>query len=143
MASGEIDDPVPINTDFLRSAGRHFFQVVTHPLTNPSLFPDLHQFLLEIGPSLRELDSGTCFYFTSDPEWDSMNRTFIVRYDPETQDYSIQRVRPFSPNAPVTVLPKSEPSITSAWSDAKAAIKRKVEEFNPFPLLNNFQNSGE
>jgi hypothetical protein len=105
MATGTEQEPIIINTDFVRSVGRHFWNVVTHPMATPSLYPDLGSFLEEITPTLLEKlgsDSYMYFEFSSDPN----GCTFKLTRDSQTEDFYIQRVVPSTPNAPMTRLPK-------------------------------------
>ena len=134
MPSGDIDQPAVIDTSFCKSFGRHFWNIVKHPSVTPSLYPNMSQFLEEIAPVLLELEPGTYFEFSTDPD----GYTYVLIYDAQTEDHFIQRVVPSSPSAPMRRLPKKERTAASFAADLKGKFQKTWDENNPFKLLNDF-----
>lgn len=141
MASGTPDDPIEIDISFSKSVGRHFWNVVSHPLTTPRLYPNLNQFLEEITPVLmanaEKYGDDFCFVFSTD----TVYRVFQLRYDAKTGTYYIKRVRPFTPDAAMTELPKPRPTALDylegklGITNAKRRFKQFMKDNNPFPML--------
>ena len=139
MPAGDINQPVVIDTSFSKSVGRHFWNIVKHPTVTPSLYPNMSQFLEEVTPALIELEPGTYFEFSTDPD----GCTYILIYDAQTEDYFIKRVLPSSPNATMTRLPKSDKTAASFAGDLKAKFQKALDDNNPFSLLKDFSKGSD
>ena len=150
MPDGSKEEPIEIDTDAGTSVARHikheFWNVVTHPITTPSLYPNLQSFLEEVTPVVtKRVEPSQHFTFSTDPN----QRVFQLTYDEQTEDYYIQRVSPWSDDAPKTRLPKPDPTVASliadklGITDTKKRIRNEINQLNPFPFLPGSSDDGK
>ena len=135
MALGAENDPKTIDTSFCKSVARHFWHVVSHPTTTPSLYPNMADFIDEITPALNDLSEGDHFKFSSDPD----ERVFVYWTDTQTEDSYFRQVWPTRGSA--IRLPKQRTaSSLFGFGEAKKRVGKFIEESNPFRYFSEFED---